>query len=366
MIETENILYEAKPGPWGRIEYFFTFLDPPANYFSDRILREETEWAFIDQDVHQVKTLLESWGVVPHKDAMFIKAPNGCLLRPGNDFVREMPPALLQELYPRLLAADRGFGHFNDFVIEGGSYREISEGMGIPEEVIHFVESRCITFGKKKIFLDTPLALGMLRTESQKRVFLQSLARTRALVGRLRVDADTPLRDVARWWSAGANRSRALPLLETALRANGISTIDLLHLLPPVPRRLLYTFSTEKDALNGLAPDCYWAAMNFFSEVASNRYLDEDLPRHYYFTEDWFEPVSNPNQFGDISVLHSPKEGKFVHAWVHIADNIVYTKNGSGRFFPYLLMQKEDMLSRYLYSGDLRIQGYRSRTLGLS
>jgi len=179
-------------------------------------------------------------------------------------------------------------------------------------------------------------------------------------VARLRIRPEHDLEAISDWWRAGPNRSRALPLLEAALATRGVETIDILHLLPPVPRRLLNTYALERDRHSASAPDCYWAAMNFFESTASSRYLDEHLPRSYYFQEQ-FEKVSEPCRFGDVVMLFDREANRFVHAYVHIADDIVYTKNGSGRFFPYVLMRREDMLTRYVTDDTLETEIYRYR-----
>lgn len=285
------------------------------------------------------------------------------LVRPPVSFLDSLPPESHAKIARHLL------GHsanpiVREFVIERGNYREFTIGLDLPEEIIRFTEERCFLMGRKTLFASTSHALSKLPNESSRFRYLKSLARCRSLMARLVLtpDQDQDLTKIADWWKSGPNRTRALPLLEMAVATRGVSSVDLLHLLPPVPRRLLNTYALEQDLVSANAPDCYWAAMNFFESTASNRYLDDQLARSYYFQE-LFERVRPPFQFGDVNVIFNPGANQFVHSYITIADDIIYTKNGSGRFFPYVLMRREDMLTRYLDTEDLQTEVYRLKNL---
>jgi hypothetical protein len=310
-----------------------------------------------------VEAFLRETGIDPGQiggPEAWVQAANGIILRPGDELLRSLSPEVRQAFYPGLLSLAGDRSHLSEFVIDRGAFRENTTGLDIPERIIELVESHSVTLGRKTLFAETAFAMKLAGDPSTKLRTLKALSRSRSLLGRLRVDAETPLEEVAAWWTAGPNRARAMPMLQAALRMRGVDSIDLLHLLPPVPRRLLNTYPELREVINGISPDCYWAAMNFFSETASSRYLDESIPRQYYFVED-FDTVSPPRQFGDVVVLVNRPENRFVHAYVHIADDIVYSKNGSGKFFPHVLMQEEDLLQRYLESEDLVTEIYRYR-----
>lgn len=364
MTEIQNAtLKRSRSGPWGTIEYFHIFLDPPDSYFSEKLFGEVTEWAFPECDQAAVEAFLRARGIEPAKigaAGSWVRASNGIILRPGEEFLRSMSPEIRQAFYPALLKHSGDRSHLSEFVIDRGAFRENTDGLDIPESIIDLVETRSVSLGRKKVFTETAFAMKLAGDRDTKLRTLKALARSRSLVGRLRVDSETPLEKVAEWWTAGPNRTRAMPMLRAALQMRGVDSIDLLHLLPPVPRRLLNTYPELREVINGLAPDCYWTAMNFFSETASSRYLDESLPRQYYFVED-FDQASPPRRFGDVVVLVNRRENRFVHAYIHIADDIVYTKNGSGKFFPHVLMREEDLLQRYLESDELVAEIYRFR-----
>jgi hypothetical protein len=234
----------------------------------------------------------------------------------------------------------------------------MTEGLDLPEELITWVESRCFRVHQKTFFASSVHALMRISDEDLQLRFLKSLLRCRSLIVRLKIRQGQDLEAISRWWSAGPNRSRSLPLLEAALETRGVDTIDLLHLLPPVPRRLLNTYALERDRYQDMSPDCYWASMNFFEPAMSHRFLDEEFPRTYYFL-DRFEVVEPPYEFGDVIMLVDREQDRFVHSYVYIAEDIIYTKNGTGKFFPYVLMKMSDMLTRYMETESYEAEVYR-------
>jgi hypothetical protein len=48
---------------------------------------------------------------------------------------------------------------------------------------------------------------------------------------------------------------------------------------------------------------------------------------------------------------------------VHLADNIVYTKNGRNILSPWVIMRLEDVKKVYLYKGNGRVQGFRRKDI---
>lgn len=353
----------SSPGPWGELECFHTYLDPPDSYFDTLIRQRKTQWFFPDRDRDEVQALFERLRVpAPTGESEWVVANNGVLLEPTLDFLESLTPEEAVRITAEVLSTPGNSSSLNDFVIERGSYREFTEGLDIPEDLVEWTEGRCFRTGQKTVFASTGHALSRITDDGLRLRFLKSLARCRSLIARLRIRPGQDLAEISRWWSAGPNRCRSLPLLEAALSTRGVETIDLLHLLPAVPRRLLNTYAHEQDRWQDMSPDCYWASMNFFESTASSRYLDDSMPRSYYFA-DRFDMVEPPYEFGDIIMLCDLEEDRFIHSYVYIADDIVYTKNGAGKFFPYVLMKMDDMLTRYLAKDTYTTAVYRLRNL---
>jgi hypothetical protein len=71
--------------------------------------------------------------------------------------------------------------------------------------------------------------------------------------------------------------------------------------------------------------------------------------------------VQGPSLFGDILVLTDPQTGKWLHACVYIADDIVYTKNGDDIIRPWILIKYGDLVARQVNAGEVKVQSWRLR-----
>lgn len=361
-MHTNRSFYCCSPGPWGDIEYVWTHLDPPAFYFEELLQQLTTQWFFQEISRKEVIELLESCGLGGGKipASWLYEAAGGILIEPPNDFLEITEIESIQEIQKFILRRSGNLSSLGEFVVENGDFRASTVGLDLPEELVRWTQERCFQLGGRTIFADTRFALSRI-TDAELRVrFLRALARTRSMIARLNISTDSDLKEIANWWSSGPNFQRPLPLLEAALETRGVETIDLIHLLPPGAKRVLNTFALRRDVFNGFAPDCYWAAMNFFEGSPSNRFLDVEIPRSYYFV-DRFEKIPEATNFGDVISLSLKDGDQFIHACVYIAEEIVYTKNGGSMFFPYVLMNQNDMMTRYLPEGEYNIDVYRFR-----
>ena len=60
-------------------------------------------------------------------------------------------------------------------------------------------------------------------------------------------------------------------------------------------------------------------------------------------------------------MLLGDPNGDVIHSCVYIADNIVFTKNGSASSSPWILMDLEDVIAFYSSEKPLDIQRYRRK-----
>jgi hypothetical protein len=74
-----------------------------------------------------------------------------------------------------------------------------------------------------------------------------------------------------------------------------------------------------------------------------------------------FSPVEPPYKYGDVLFFLSNTTGDAYHSCVHLADNLVFTKNGRNLLSPWVIMRLEDVKKIYLYRGDGRVQGFRMK-----
>ena len=110
-------------------------------------------------------------------------------------------------------------------------------------------------------------------------------------------------------------------------------------------------------AKHGTLPDCHWTSLNFFNYDPHEYLLDSRLATSAVLEN--FSPVEPPYKYGDVLFFLNTTTGDAYHSCVHLADNLVFTKNGRNLLSPWLIMRLDDVKKIYLYRGDGRVQGFR-------
>ena len=142
---------------------------------------------------------------------------------------------------------------------------------------------------------------------------------------------------VLEYWSRGRRRNEIEPLMLSLV--DPAQDVGLVLLFPQFARSRLYTYET-----NAQVGDCHWTSFNFFREVPDDRFfgnrnvIEAMITREYDF-------VASPDCFGDV-VLIMHNDG-VVHSCVHVAADIVYTKNGCGDSEPFILEKLENVVDLY-------------------
>lgn len=129
----------------------------------------------------------------------------------------------------------------------------------------------------------------------------------------------------------------------------GGASIDIVHLLPPFARKCLYTYPLPLPNAEDQRIDCFWSSFNFFSDPPEFHYgntaeVKAALDKNYYVAQD--DP-----QLGDVLMVVN-ELGMAVHAAVYLANDIVFTKNGSSFIRPWLLMDMREVIA--IYTGQTR------------
>jgi hypothetical protein len=71
--------------------------------------------------------------------------------------------------------------------------------------------------------------------------------------------------------------------------------------------------------------------------------------------------VEPPYRYGDVLMFITP-DGRAVHSATYLADDILFTKNGSNLLTPWLLMRLQDLSKLYeVEPGKSRIVGFRHK-----
>lgn len=342
-------------GPWGNLHYFEVVIHPPASNLWPGLFDERSIWSFPNLGRVQVKELFDELGfslalkTAIHNEGEWSIQGNHSELEVTDNIISIMLPS------ERATLADWWRLHHHDFFEQIiGNFEDknfISISKELSPEMMDHLRSVCFLRGNVLSTFDRPYLLRKLDKAAEKEKLIRNLLTTNALIVRLEVDPGSDLSPIIRYWEAGGRNPRVRSVLEGLQSTDGVDQLDILHLLPPVPRKYLNSFATLQDVSPpDNTPDCFWTAIQFFKPNASHRSLDS-IPMEHFIIDDFIQ-VDAPTQFGDLVCLFDRDNRKFVHSYIHIADNLVFTKNGKSFVRPWILSTFDRMMSIYEIDGD--------------
>ncbi len=336
--------------PQGRLETISITLERPDDTIQVGQLNfPDPEWRFPEQAVSNVVSFLRKAGVPPAEVAVL--AATNHLAVEGRDVVITPSPELLLGLKPdvrRVIYSALGSQvenpyHRQPFFFTGSSPSEWLEHSGLSATTEKLLRSLMYQRGKSVHFADPQVITGL--EDAEKFRVMKTLSRVPTLVAKLHVDNSSDPAVIATYWGAGSRERQLKPLLESLVRLSGGAVMDVSELLPAFARLRLYTYPKATRSAGEIPEDCFWTAMNFFNEPPDARFHNFDHSLATLRAE--YLPVERPYRFGDV-VAFLNSRGKPIHACVHLAEDIVFTKNGATPNQPWILMKLEDVSSTYL------------------
>ena len=360
---------KAKPGPWGELEYWEVWLEPPTQLIlSADYLRELPVWRLPLTTPEKSREFFRQAGLTEAEiDALL--APANAVL--DSDLLLITPPASLVEtltperraiLYERLGTwefnrfYDKPFTFGNDTV----SSLAAASRHRIPQEVIEYADHLLYRRGPQNVLSDYSLAVGRLESAQLKVEFTKLLMRGQSYMVRLRVSPETDLDALRAYWQIDRSALKELPILEAVATTEGAGYLDLIHLLPPVPKQFFGTYPRASMAVAQDFPDCFWTAFNFLDSEPSARNLDFPVDR---LSGTRWRTINGPLRFGDMIVIEQAEDGHALHACTYIADDLVYTKNGLSLLRPFVIQKLSTVLGSYFEPGTTRLRYLRHRDL---
>jgi len=356
----------CQPGPWGKIDYHYIYLAAPDNILNDYPLPiPQTRWSFLGHDLGWAKTMLTAAGVDAPTVLRLTTDPRGLpdaegmiTLFPTEAEVLGLSAAARLALYHELSKYEENATYHDPICVPDGNVEDWLRGSPIPPKFIGLIHQLVYRDGDGYFFSDLRLILNYAQSDTEARQWTKALTRVRAVVAELHVGPQENLADLRRYWSADFHRTDSLPMLEAAAQIEGGTQLDLTHLFPPQPRRLVYSYSSPDIERTGQTPNCHWTSLNFFNYTRQNILLDLKLASSAVLSD--YEPVAPPYTFGDVLFFLTP-QGEAYHSCVYVADNLVYTKNGENEMMPWLLARFDDVKQLYSREPNYIIQAYRRK-----
>lgn len=359
---------QAASGPWGTIEYFYIYLEAPEALMERFPLPSViSRWAVPKEPLPDVGAKLRDCGLSEAETLQLLTAPSTLTegdwiyLFPPTTLLVEMGADVRTRIYQMLDDYSPNSFHQNPIFFPGGSIDEWADGSSMKPDHVSLIKS--LTYERDGIlaFSDVPALLQMANGEREARAVYRQLTRTRTFMARLVISEDTDISKTLEYWTTGLNlrRKEMEPILQSVKATQGAAHLDLVHFLPALARKLVFTYPDSEMTTQGLMPDCHWTTLNFFNYSTQNFYLTQSAATSAVLEN--FEKVGEPYRFGDVLMFLNEK-GEAVHSCNYIAADIVFTKNGRTPAMPWIFMELSDQKRIYRVGpGGNKIVGFRHK-----
>lgn len=369
----------AASGPWGRLVLTPITISPPLEYVPrDWGAVQPSAWTFPNMAVDQAADFLLRSGM-SREDVATLRAAvrptlavNGVSFTPSSEIVRRLTAEARATIYLALARAavkvDRNvapinYDQFTAYRFHGTSAEDWLSGVSAATRAL--VEPYLYTDAGFLFFADIERIRPAIADLEELQRLVKRLLRQQTVLVQLTLNDPSQLDAITEYWGRGGRRTDIRPILESVARFSQASddpglSIDVSHLLPSLARQLLYRYPkvTVADEERPLLANCLWTALNFFNQQADDRYLDvtfalNRLKEDYFLVHDGF-------QLGDV-VVFTDAEGGLVHVAVYLADNLIFSKNGTSALAPWSILPIDQLKGHYAENADTWHATYHRR-----
>jgi len=352
-------------GPWGRIEYRSFSLEPPDEFVTvPRARTPELAWHFEDFTTQELRDFFARLELTDAQREHLLAprrwtvAEESITVRPAAEMVWSLPLEARQTICAELANSPANLTYHLPFTRQRQNVATWFQRSELRPETVELVRALTYTVGNSVCFADVDMVLNKIQDPAESRRLLKTLWRQEALLMTLRIEPGDDLRALQAYWSHGPHARNSRALLESQANSPLGGDVDVVHLLPPMPRRLLNTFAFPASTGTGMEHNCYWTAMNFFAQTPDDQCFDLQHARSRLDAE--FFPVADEPRFGDV-ILVARADGRIIHAANYIADDVVFTKNGGQFRRPWVLMKMDEMLAIYPSNLPLKLYAFRRK-----
>lgn len=338
--------------PWGKLFVQDITIEQPTEYVSfESTDRRLTEWFFGGCNEKQTANILGAAGLTDseinallQKDRVTTVAA-GTTISPPDAIILGLKPEVRAKLYRELARWPENKLCVSPYHLTIEPLEAIFANKNIKNETIDLIRSLTFHRGGITCFSDVNLVLNRINSSNEKIELLQALTYQQATLVQIHINDQTNIDEMLGYWgSVPEVRLKDLrPLLESIKKTPEGFNLSLLYFLPPFARERLYTFPFPTKP-GQTQMDCHWTALNFFNAVSDDRFQDTAYASAY--VNENFYQIGSATQCGDLIFLRD-SSGAIVHSAVHIAGDIVFTKNGVNYAQPWILMRMKNLISVY-------------------
>ncbi|MCF3649373.1 hypothetical protein [Synoicihabitans lomoniglobus] len=352
-------------GRWGRLESTRVVIEPPDEAIAFEVaVYDYTSWFFPGYTEATLDELFVRADLSPTETAYFRDAshwviePTLIRLDVSKAIIVGLRPATRRLLYAALAVFPENLAQHSPASFRADSSEAWFAASGLTAHTLSVVRPLLYRRGDSLLFSDFLLILSDIKTPEQRELLARTLGRSQSQMVKLRLRPETDIDAVVAYWSTLQHRRNFEPMLRSLLRQSPDATVDILHLLPPTARSLLYTYAPPPESENELQRDCHWTSLNFNLHEFDERYRDVALSFQAYRTE--YATVTTEPALGDI-YLFVTVDNMVVHSCVHLAGDLVFTKNGSWEGSPWVIMLLSDVMALYPADNPLTLRRIRRR-----
>ena len=358
-------LTPVRSGPWGELEISRIFIEAPDVLIAS-VQRPNSipMWNFPGGTAESVRALMTRAGVAADVQERILD-PKRTITRAGVltayppvPDLEALPQSARNIIYPELAKSGLNEFHENPIYITAGKIEAWLHDTELSPKIRDLIRTMAWKSGSALAFSDIRTLMSEAGSDKEVQEIFKVATRVRTFMVRLKVGPNTDFKTLIDYWTNHGRSSDVLPILESLRECDAPAEMDISHLLPPIPRRRLYTYPTPDLAVRGRMPDCHWTSLNFFALTPQDQYLDLRLAANRVM--EGYAQISLPGELGDVLVFLNP-EGGAIHSCVYLADDLVYTKNGENGLSPWVIMRVGDLTDIYLRGPGYRAQYYRRK-----
>jgi hypothetical protein len=331
----ESVL-QGQESPWGDFDVVPIFLEAPNDLVETFPLPNPTvRWSFPIETADQlpgmfsVLDLPQSMVAVLSLPSAQIRSGQWIHLFPPAYEVENLNPSVRSRLYAQLSRYAINEFHENPVLILTDSIDDWYASSSIRKEVVEAIKKLAYKRGDAWAVSDLPLILRLAESEKEARQIFKVFTRTRTYLVKIKIEDSLDIDMVRNYWSiAGKSfRLKSLEPLLASIQESGRETeLDIAHLIPALPRKLIYNYPGASYVVKGTMPDCHWTSLNFFNYEPHEYLLDPVFATNRVL--EGYTPVDPPYKYGDILFYVRESDGDAFHSCIYLADQYVFTKNG--------------------------------------
>ncbi len=357
-------------GPWGSLRCFPVFLEAPIGMMDEIALpRPVPRWAFHQAIEQQLPAIFERAGL-PEEFISELMDPKSqtrygsmLYLFPRVKRIESMTADMRQALYPVLAQYAENEFHHTPILITTDTVDEwvVTSKLrpDLLEKFRHMTWERngCLAFS------DVQVLMTYAQTHSEGKTIYKFCSRTRAIMVQLELTDETDVEGLLDYWTLHSRprRKSIEPIIQSVLELQGVKHLPLSHVLPPLARKLVYTYPDSSFLQLNALPFCHWTVLNFFNYEPDHSLMNDRLATSVVLEH--FRKTDPPYDYGDI-IFFADGQGLAYHSCVYLAAGLVYSKNGENKFAPWLIMTLDELKKIYLKDPNQRMQGFRRKTNG--